>query len=41
MYQITVREPYGPELEVVEVDVEDCQEVDLIQLVVWVRKPGR
>lgn len=40
MYQITVREPYGPELEVIEVDVEDCSDSDVIRLVVYAQKPG-
>lgn len=40
MYYIEVREMYGPTLEVIEVDVEDCSDTGLIQLTVWVRKPG-
>jgi hypothetical protein len=41
MYYVSVRIPFGPDLEVVEVNAEDCYDnPDIIRLVVYARKPG-
>lgn len=40
MYQVTVREPYCPELEVVYVEVEENYSPEMIRLVVYAQKPG-